>query len=1379
MPLRRAVISGLMLLALAAETDAKTGPKLHTPEQVQRIRKLARDDPAYRQRLDNARQAAASYMAMSDEEIWQFVPSHDLPRALNVRFGHGCPICGVKIFRVGGHYPWILRRDRPFKVQCPICKRVFPTNDFAAYLKSGRKAKLDTTAEFVDDGFGWRDKAGNRYWFVGVYVFWRLWTDIIDGPSNLADAYLWTGDRKYAHKAAVLLARIGQEYPKMVYAKQAYHNGKWPAGIHGRIRDYIWETGVMRKFATAYDVVYDALDDEPLKAFLAGKGIGDVKRHIEQHIIQEQVRDVLAGRIRGNMGMHQSALATVAAVWDDNDPKNGVTSKQMIAWILDGGGAMNDLLYNGVHRDGMATESVGYSAGWAVSFFRVAEALKRSGVDLYHNLKLKKMADFYLDLTVAGEWTPCVGDTGGGPLGTRRGGWSRYVMEQAFRAYADMPGVDATRFAQALAQLGGPEKDPLADPIDDKVNAIVAKHGKTFELGTRGLGGTGFAILEAGRAPYRRGLSLYYGYSTGGHGHRDTLNIELFAHGKVMLPEMGYPAHWNDKCAYWTTNTISHYTVLIDERQYANHNGGTLNLIAEIPGARIADASAERVYPGLAQVYRRSTMMIDASERDSYVVDVFRVRGGKQHDWSFHGPGFDEMEFVIDGVELSPNQMTGTLAGEDVRWGAAWKHRGSGFQYLENVKRASPRDGWSATWHSAEEDLGLRLTVPKGVAQEVIAADGAPEYKPGFPNVIKYVLVRNQADKAPLASTYVAIVEPYQTRPYIADVERVELTGGDAAKAEGQDSVAVRVRYGDREDIIYNATRPEAVRRTADGATLSGHFAVVRHQGGQLQGIGVVNGKVVSSGGFSLTGVAPARATIDRPAINDSGAILDARWPNNGALIGRTVLIDGGGRRTNYTIERMAFAGMNTFLTFADGGPVIARGRVDKTVEAEGLVTSKTPFTGYGHVYNGQFQGMYMVNERAENPARIKQVKHAKGLASFTLVDGDELIRSLKDLNGDGQTFFYVLDYDAGDRLTVPGTAALRRRSTHVFELASTTLKPISVGVPKELAVGDCRIRMNDGKWAALTFTPGPSDKQRSFAFEPRKFLEGRALFVLNRPATMALDDDEAPVASVTIGGKPVPLKDGRVSLGIIRKPPEVVHVRFRDDRSGIDPAAASVRLNGVEIRGEVGKVRVALAKQDPKQLDVEVRLGELPDGAYELDISVPDQAPTINRGRAVITFERIDPSNVALHQNGTTSKADSHFRTYDETRPVHDGNTHAGDAHCLNDVSWASAETPTPHWFELTFSGPRNVCKVNVWWAFFKGAHHTSTNCQVQAWVDGGWKTVATLKRNKPEAVSVATFKPVRTQKLRLYQPKGGGSAARPDLMWLAEIKVGGVVPD
>ncbi len=648
-------------LLVASVATAKTGRVLVSDEALAAARdKVARLDWAAGQR-DAVVSACAWVLQLSDQELWDYVPPAEQRRALNVSFGVGCPVHGTAVFRKGGHYPWLMSGDKPFKVTCPVGGESYPSNDFRPWNPGDDPPEKGN--QYVDHGTGWVDAQGHRYWFVAHYLFWHRWQrEILPAVRNLGTAWLLTDDPRYAHKAAVLMARLASDYAAYDYHTQAYHNGQYPNRYNGRIIDHIWMTGVVSNAAWTYDAVFPVLaGDRELVDFLAGKGILDVRATLEQKLLGAMATDILTGVIRGNMGMHQQALARVAAVLGNDDPAYAPTTAQMRDWLLHGEGDIEQLLWNGFYRDGHGGESSpGYSSGWCANFYEVAELLPLIGVDIWSNPKVKKMADIGLDLTVAGQFTPDIGDSGS-IRGSQRVGWAVPVLRRALEHYRD------PRHAKALKVLKAPEESLWEPSVAEASAAALAGDQTPLTWRSRVVGGYGLAVLEAGPSTDRRGLSIYYGHAGGGHGHRDRLTLELWAFGRPMLPDMGYPAHWLAKNGLWTSNTISHYAVVVDGAgQKTTFPGSLVSLVDSAP-VQFAEAEADQVaYPGTVTRYRRASALIDLDDGSGYLVDLFRVVGGRQHDWSFHGPPFPE--FSTAGLSLSA-PAKGTLAGEEVPFG--------------------------------------------------------------------------------------------------------------------------------------------------------------------------------------------------------------------------------------------------------------------------------------------------------------------------------------------------------------------------------------------------------------------------------------------------------------------------------------------------------------------------------------------------------------------------------------------------------------------------------------------------------------------------------------------------------------------------------------
>ena len=214
----------------------------YTAEKIANLRKNCEKYDWAGQLRTNAINKAKLWVDKSDDELWHMVPGQDLPRTIDVTMDRltkgpkvlGCLKCGEKLFKYG-NYPYEPDfENKPWKLTCPSCKVVFPTNDFGKYYESaidehglfnpakGDKSLLFNTAHpdpkdplhkyGVDDGFGFIDKNGRGHRFIGYYT-WKYWDYVIKGLAALSDAYLYTGEKEYARKAAILLDRIADVYP--------------------------------------------------------------------------------------------------------------------------------------------------------------------------------------------------------------------------------------------------------------------------------------------------------------------------------------------------------------------------------------------------------------------------------------------------------------------------------------------------------------------------------------------------------------------------------------------------------------------------------------------------------------------------------------------------------------------------------------------------------------------------------------------------------------------------------------------------------------------------------------------------------------------------------------------------------------------------------------------------------------------------------------------------------------------------------------------------------------------------------------------------------------------------------------------------------------
>lgn len=1048
---RMVFVFAVLLVCLSARHSlSKTARTLLTDEQLRQARaNVTRFDWAAKSLADTCK-AVEWVLAMPDDELWDFIPPADQPRALNVRFGFDCPVHGKEIFKAGGHYPWITDREHPFKVKCPVGGEVYPSNEFVPWSNS-HKTKLDTHAKYVDDGYGWIDAEGNRYWFVGYYVFWQRWRrDILPVIPALAYAYILTGDSRYSHKAAVMLARIASEYPRMDYTKQAYHNGAWPSTTRGKILDLDWEgDSTIEPLAIAYDRIYDALDtDAELAAFLARKGIENPKTFIETNFLQEAARAIQTGIVHGNMNF-QEQLAVVARVLDNHDPARGYTTDQMLDWIMNGPGEMNTLLYNGVTRDGAASEeSIGYTSIWTNSFMGLGEHLKPLGCDILSSPRLKKMVDFYVQTTVADRFCPCIGDAYGDMTGGAPPVWNVQMMRKAYELWGD------PQYARILNRIGWPKPDIFDSP--DSLEAARQKArllGTDLGLTTRDLGGYGLAILETGTSDSppvlsndkqvnRRAASMYYGSAGAWHGHFDRLNISLWSHGRCMMPEMGYPAHWGEQADLWTRSTPTHYCVQIDENRQSNSREGHLNLLASGSGVQVMEASAEGAYAGIASLYRRTVAMVDISDEDSYLLDVFRVNGGKVHDYIFHGLPFGD--FSVTGVYLGEPQTRGTLMGEDVEFGKTFDGmKTGGYQYLTNVRRGRPDRDWSANWLLKDKGLGLKMTMLPGSAREVIVADGVAEPAPGNPDKMEYVLARNDTG----SSAFVSVIEPYKGKPAIRRVGRLQPDG-----QARDDLVAVRVDVKGRRDYLFSALDASREARFGD-IEFAGAFGAISEDNSGVISMFLVNGSILRKGDFALrvnrevlnsrtAGVSMGGAKVASVDYKANTITLDRAVPMAGTLVGQVVVISNPRHSASFTVRTARTEAGRTVLGFGDISMIEGIGILKSVDDAAKTVQSSNRLGGYGMKWDGRLiPGRALVNESLTDSWPI--VDYDSGV--WRVAASESIAAKIATTDGRPSRVFYVGEVNVGDDVMLPAIVSVTRNGEGEYDVRATVPCEVSL----------------------------------------------------------------------------------------------------------------------------------------------------------------------------------------------------------------------------------------------------------------------------------------------------------------------------------------------
>jgi hypothetical protein len=993
-----------MTIALATGLGAKEASITVTaPQRVQAGRNAERYAWAKAERA-GAERAAAAWRAQSDEQLWDAVPSQELPRSIHIFNVAGtnrialCPQCREGIIPFG-NYPWRVDAvKRPWKIECPNCHAIFPKNDFGAYYRSAldehgffRKGKGDPSllvnaehpdpndalhTAYVDDGYGWKDADGSRWDFIAVYVQWGLWPNLKSGIAALARAYTLTDDPAYAHACGVLLARLADVYPEMDWYALAQQGFSHSCGgsLRGRVEGRIWETGNGTRWALAYDQIYDALaKDIELAAFVdrmhQRQALAPVPNpaalaaHIETGLVREIIAGVKQGRIRGNEGMHHSTMIAAALALDRPDE-----TPQLIDWVfapgsvkadpadpgrqIVSGGNLASTIVDTMDRDGLGNEGApGYSL-WGVSLQEAADLLENNPKYRQRSIyrEFPKYRQYY---HATWRWncldaaTPPIGDSGAA------GAWGMVTpgaahLLRAFDIYQDPP------LARLAWQVLGRKLDGVhgsiyaAEPeaLRQAVEKVVA--GPEPPLSSRFLDGWGLAILQTPQRDSGRALWVYFGRNTG-HGHLDRLELGLYAENLDMLPDFGYPeyASGRPKDLAWCRNNAAHNVPTVDGKAQNSSYSGRLLAFDPDGKARLVEVASDGLYPG-SSTCRRTAWLVDADARYSYVLDVVRVRGGERQTLAWHGP---PGAVSVTGLDLVP-QAQGTYAGPEVPFeylGSAWR-KTAGTSFLYNVERAANPPADFTVDYAATDTRGriaagrephLRVHNLTPLQEAALADGDPPQNKAGAPRRVRFVLATRTG--AALDSAFVTVLEPYDRTPFLSRVRRLAVLEA----APGTNPVAVEVSLADgRVDTLVSCEAPGRVQ-IEGGVELDGAHGFVSRRAGVVECAKLMEGTVLSCGAFQLRAASAAHTgTITRVLAEDPDnqqLELSAPLPEAVALAGRTLFVRNDGvQDAAYTL-----VGPPLGRCVSLGAITLVRGYADPADPAKGYRFNVAPGDAY------------------------------------------------------------------------------------------------------------------------------------------------------------------------------------------------------------------------------------------------------------------------------------------------------------------------------------------------------------------------------------------------------------------------------------------------
>ncbi|NQU42765.1 hypothetical protein HQ520_05735, partial [bacterium] len=732
--------------AIAPGAPQPVPNQIFTPEYLNKIRSGTNETEKA-----EARRVADPLLTISDEAWREMIPDYSPYPSFGLLFV--CPFCGRKLGQQDPHNRNRFDIAQPHEAARPCCDTVMyeDTGDAPADYpyKADRVLKVAHMDGTVHDYPYWegKNRLGDPSVLFARSAVWKTRLDYIHFTAlpALANAWLKTGDERYARKALAIFHRLAEvypawplwEYPKTNETYSWYRDqidgrydtpkkGGLAMGTDGkpltreafdalprpnRFSEPSWGdanrfgTHGMGFFLGKLGWYYLAVKASPAAKTYSKEAFGDPDRleaFIESRLFNELAKEFSSGRpMLGNYAqatMGEAVYIGVAA----NDP-----------YLYNLGLEIADsLTLNHEYPDVSFQEgSILYNGQMSGTHNIVRDMLGGASDERERVFPFTKFAreNMYRVFEGMSTWRGVQSGHGDGNDG-------EWVVGRVY----------GTRYGNPKADWAQWKEQPY-DPSDP-----------TRPI-SRFLPNYGFAVLASG-APGHRLESLFLFDKNVGHTHQGNLNLQLAWEGSLIAPELGYCAFWrtldvsernpmhdaiyavpwryrlldnaepkdgfNGVLEHENVWSLSHCgvfqnTVLVNERA-GRHRGHTKTgysqpvTLSAPPGSggvgsilQVAEAEDATSWPTAGvdvTLYRRAVVNVERPDGRAYVADLFRVRGGERQCYEFKMPRAE-----IVRTDLS--------AGKEV---------GNGEAYLESIPGVKEWQTDAPEWSGNHADLGFR-----------------------------------------------------------------------------------------------------------------------------------------------------------------------------------------------------------------------------------------------------------------------------------------------------------------------------------------------------------------------------------------------------------------------------------------------------------------------------------------------------------------------------------------------------------------------------------------------------------------------------------------------------------------------------------------------
>jgi hypothetical protein len=315
--------------------------------------------------------------------------------------------------------------------------------------------------------------------------------------------------------------------------------------------------------------------------------------------------------------------------------------------------------------------------------------------------------------------------------------------------------------------------------------------------------------------------------------------------------------------------------------------------------AQWMEAAGERAYPDLVETYRRGLLLVRVGETDAYVVDIFRVKGGSQHDWAIHGSA--DVDGTVNASVPTAAFGENLLPGVPVRFPAGERDRGDAgdrnlaYAYFQNVTRGTVDEGVVLSFGIDGEPAGLRTHLPGLSDGEVFLGDAlsirrADEDEALIDQYRMPIALLRRTGQAPLESVFVAVHEPFIGDTFIDSVN---------VRRVGDGGTEIVVKHGETTDHILLGEGDAGTVISFGPGEMIGDAGFVRERAGEVVQMALWGGTKLRWAGTEMTGSGiletAVEGTVRRAEGDESyGLIVEGPLPEGEEMKGAIAIIQFG-----------------------------------------------------------------------------------------------------------------------------------------------------------------------------------------------------------------------------------------------------------------------------------------------------------------------------------------------------------------------------------------------------------------------------------------------------------------------------------------------------